>query len=64
VPVELTAMILTTLLASGPAPADAPEPELLEFLGTFETTEGKWLDPLILDEKASETPPAREEERS
>jgi hypothetical protein len=56
-------MVLTTLLAAGPAPADTPEPELLEFLGGFETSGGKWLDPLILDEKTSELPPPREEEQ-
>jgi hypothetical protein len=58
-------MILTSLLATGTAPADAPDPDLLEFLGSFETRDGRWLDPTILDDNANDTPaPAREENPS
>lgn len=62
-PAELATMILTTLLAAGPAPADLPEPELLEFLGSFETRDGQWLDPTILDEEPADTPPPASEEQ-
>jgi len=50
-------MILTTLLAAGPVPPEVPEPDLLEFLGAFETRNGQWLDPLILDDSTDEAPP-------
>lgn len=64
-PVELTSMILTTLLATATVPAAAPEPELLEFLGGFETADGKWLDPQLLDDKVDDAPPpGHEEDRS
>lgn len=39
-PAELASMILTTLLAAATVPADIPEPDLLEFLGGFETADG------------------------
>ncbi len=40
--------------APGTAGAEAPDEALLEFLGTFSTEDGQWLDPLGLDD---ETPP-------
>jgi hypothetical protein len=65
VPAELATVILTSLFAAGAAPPDLPEPEMLEFLGSFETADGKWLDPTILDEKAVDTaPPVNAEDRS
>lgn len=61
-PVELSAMILTVLLATGLDPAAAPDTEVLEFLGSFESKDGQWLDPLILDEDVSDAPPAARDE--
>jgi hypothetical protein len=63
VPVEIAAMILTSLLATGSVPTDAPEVEMLEFLGGFETADGQWLDPLVLDEQTRDPPPASEEDQ-
>ncbi len=60
------AAAITGLLAAGngnppPEPADA---ELLEFLGSFETRDGQWLDPLSLDDREAEQPkPARTEKQ-
>ncbi|OYV76420.1 MAG: hypothetical protein B7Z66_08730 [Chromatiales bacterium 21-64-14] len=31
------------------APAPAPDERLLEFLGSFETADGRWIDPGALD---------------
>lgn len=48
-------MILSGVLAAGTAatgtarPADPPDTELLEFLGGYETTGGKWIDPTTLN---------------
>ncbi len=41
------------LVASGPAVGDGtPEPELIEFLGAWETEDGRWIDPIdLLDAK-------------
>ncbi len=55
-------MILTVLLATGVDPAATPDTELLEFLGSFESKDGQWLDPMILDEDTSEAPPAAHDE--
>jgi len=51
-------MILSGVLAAGTAvlntpPADAPDAELLEFLGSYETANGKWVDPTTLDGDAA-----------
>jgi len=36
--------------------ADAPSLELLEFLGSWETDDGQWMDPIqLLEEMDSET---------
>ena len=65
-PPELTGLLLSGLLAAGsgnalPEPADL---EMLEFLGAFETKDGKWVDPVSLDDRAPEKPqPAREEKQ-
>lgn len=40
-------MLAAWLAAMAAAP---PDPELLEFLGTFETADGEWVDPLALAE--------------
>ncbi len=62
----IQAAAITGLLAAGssnppPEPADM---EMLEFLGAFETQDGKWVDPLSLDDREPEKPkPAREEKR-
>ena len=38
--------------------------EMLEFIGTFETQGGQWLDPLSLDDREPEKPkPARAEKQ-
>lgn len=48
-------MILSGVLAAGTAatgaatPADPPDTELLEFLGSYETAGGKWVDPTTLN---------------
>lgn len=65
-PPELFTLLLTGLLAAGssqppPEPADL---EMLEFLGSFESRDGKWLDPLSLDDREPEkSKPAREEKQ-
>ena len=75
-PPELCALLLTGLLAAGsnnppPEPADKVHcanngawMEMLEFLGTFETQGGQWLDPLSLDDREPDKPkPARAEKQ-
>ena len=75
-PPELCALLLTGLLAAGSSnlplePADKVHcanngawMEMLEFLGTFETQGGQWLDPLSLDDREPEKPkPARAEKQ-
>ncbi len=44
-------LVLAVLLLAAPVAAEdeAPSLELLEFLGSFETAEGQWLDPTQLD---------------
>lgn len=61
-------MILSGVLAMGTAatgaakPADPPDTELLEFLGTYETAGGKWVDPTTLNGDTSKpAPPATAE---
>ena len=62
--------LLPVLLAAAPALADeppAPEPpsiELLEFLGSFATPDGDWLDPVQLagDARGPAPPPAPEDD--
>jgi hypothetical protein len=51
-PAELLAFGLAAALAAEPAaPAEGREPPvaLLEFLGTWTTDEGRWIDPEVLD---------------
>lgn len=50
-------LLLAALLLAVPALAEdaAPSLELLEFLGSFETADGQWVDPTEL-----EAPPAEE----
>jgi len=65
-PPELYALLLTGLLAagSGNPPPEPADPEMLEFLGSFETRDGKWVDPLSLNDREPEkTIPAREEKQ-
>ncbi|WP_127477779.1 hypothetical protein [Sulfurivermis fontis] len=45
-PLALLALLLAAPLA---AEEEAPSPELLEFLGSFESADGQWLDPTQLD---------------
>ncbi|MEW6645778.1 MAG: hypothetical protein AB1450_01080 [Pseudomonadota bacterium] len=45
-PLALAAMLLASPLA---AEEEVPSPELLEFLGSFESANGQWLDPTQLD---------------
>lgn len=58
-PVETLALVFTGFFAAGLSHAADPPPdmEMLEFLGRFETANGRWLDPLSLDERVAE--PAR-----
>jgi hypothetical protein len=44
----LLALILATGASASDSRPSAPDPDLLEFLGTFETAGGKTLDPLFL----------------
>jgi len=65
-PSELCALLFTGLLAAGTASpsAEPADLEMLEFLGSFETRGGQWLDPLSLDEREPEKPqPVREEKQ-
>ena len=59
-------LLFTGLLTAAdvePSP-QAADPELLEFIGAFETRGGQWLDPLSLDDRDLEkTQPVREEKR-
>jgi hypothetical protein len=59
-PVEALALLLSGVLAAATAapPKDAPDPELLEFLGTYETAGGQWIDPQTLDDDTRSAPPA------
>lgn len=50
-PLALAVMLLAAPLA---AEEEAPSPELLEFLGSFESADGQWLDPTQLDVPAPE----------
>jgi hypothetical protein len=65
-PPELYTLLLSVLLASGSdnPPAEPVDMEMLEFLGTFETQGGKWVDPLSLDERAPQKPKPEREEKS
>jgi len=59
-------MILTVVLAAGvaaPPESDPPDTELLEFIGTFESSDGQWLDPLTLDDVPAEPPVTRRVEK-
>jgi hypothetical protein len=65
-PADTAAVLLTAVLAAGsaaPTEADPPDAELLEFLGKFETVDGKWLDPLVLDDDSDRAPAAKREEK-
>ncbi len=49
---------MAIIVAAEPRPAEeVPAIELLEFLGTWETTSGEWIDPTSLVDE----PPAAEE---
>lgn len=67
--VEMAAVLLLGLLPAwglaGEAEDAPPSMELLEFLGSWETPEGEWVDPLQLAEDMEREPEKRstEEER-
>lgn len=42
-------LLMLASLAAASEDVDSPSLELLEFLGSFETEDGEWLDPLSLD---------------
>jgi hypothetical protein len=51
---ETIAAVMMALLVTGPAwtgegEDEEPSQALLEFLGSFETADGRWLDPTDLD---------------
>jgi hypothetical protein len=54
-------LALTVLLLAAPLAAEEPPPslELLEFLGSFETAGGEWVDPVELEVPPSEEAEAR-----
>lgn len=57
-------LLLLGGLVSGAALAEEPDPppELLEFLGSFETSAGEAIDPTLLDlPPAENTPPTAEQ---
>lgn len=58
-PAETLALVFTGFFATGFSHATEPAPdmEMLEFLGRFETADGHWMDPLSLDDRVAE--PAR-----
>ena len=65
-PADAATVLLTAVLAAGtaaPTEAQPPDAELLEFLGAFETADGKWLDPLVLDDDSDKAPAAKREEK-
>ena len=43
-----------------PAPRETPSVELLEFLGEWETADGKWVDPTTLEGATAAPPPGNE----
>jgi len=47
--VEPWALLLVSLSVAAYAAEEAPTPELLDFLGSFETATGEWLDPTELE---------------
>jgi len=63
-PPDLCALLLTGVLTAGNVhpPSEPADMEMLEFLGAFETRDGKWLDPLSLEDRdAEQAKPMREE---
>ncbi len=50
---KLLPIAVVLVMVTGAAGADkgtsSPDPDLLEFLGTFETSKGKEIDPLLLE---------------
>jgi hypothetical protein len=54
-PAEALALVFSGFFAAGLSHATDPAPdmEMLEFLGRFETADGHWLDPLSLDERVA-----------
>jgi len=55
-PAETLALVFTGFFATGLSHAADPPPDMdmLEFLGHFETADGRWLDPLTLGEHTVE----------
>ena len=47
-----------------PPPSVEPPPELLEFLGSWETADGKLVDPLKLDEMPGPEPVSKDDEQT
>lgn len=52
--VEPWAVLLLVCSAAVIAAEEAPTPELLDFLGSFETADGAWVDPTELELPAPE----------
>ncbi len=57
----IATLLMATIVAAEPRPTeDLPAIELLEFLGTWETTLGEWIDPTSLTDET----PVQEESQS
>jgi len=48
----LLALTAVTAKAEEPASDSTPNAEILEFLGEWETDDGRWFDPMTLDDEA------------
>lgn len=40
------------------SPADEPDGELLDFLGSWQVEDGRWVDPFIMTDDRAASPPA------
>jgi len=51
------ALTAALCLQMRPALAEPPEPGLIEFLGTWETSDGQWVDPIDFAQKLEDATP-------
>ena len=56
---KLSTLLFIGLLSQGSAlqaeETEEPSLELLEFLGSFESSDGEWIDPMAIEELSDET---------